>query len=510
MKKISYILFVAGIVAVSCAKESNNTYTAENNKIIAIIKDKALDDSDVVKTTYDEYGNFSWEAGNSITVQLFGKEGTVNEGKYDKFTFTADGTGAETTFSTASAYTNWVIGDYAFYPKNLASSEKPFDLVYNNDNPITVSLPAETGDYLVKSNYMSIIPLIGTRTGENTFNFSTATGVLKLNFSDVPNIGGLRLELSHPTYPLCGTFSVSEQNTILASNYISGSATRQLRPEGGFSTVYVALPIGVISAGLDIKLYKGETIYFHIATSTDIEIKRNTLTELTVPIVAVSSSVAVSGTAAEPQLTLSVTSGEEIAYAVAATKDDAINSLNGATWYSTSYSYNISLSEGVNFIAYKVKKGGHVYLKHAIEFYHIPTGNTTILGTYNISGNPAHALTFAGSDDLSKGNIMVTNNNTWSLEGKIYGKFTNTQLSIDDRQVFNQHSNTNYYGLHNGSNGAPSGNLTFDVSTDGSGKTVFSREGFGIGQATVSGGVATNYTATSLKWTAGTCEITHQ
>ena len=478
----------AGLLAVACAKENNintDNESIDNPKIIGIIDDEVLVDPNAVKTTYDGSGNFSWVKDNCITVQLIGKDGTDKAGKHDKWTFKADNTASETTFTAdGSSYTGkWDIGDYAFYPKNLATDEKPFDLVYNNDNPITVTLPAETGDYLVSSNYMSMIPLIGTKTGENTFNFSTATGILKLNFSGVPNVGGLRLELSHPSYPLCGKFSVSEQNTILASNYVSGAATRQLRPAGGFSTVYVALPIGTISAGLDIKLYKtsGE-VYTHIVTSTPIEIKRNTLTELTTAIGAVTSAINISGTADAPQVTLSVGEGEAIAFAVGSTEDAALSNLSGTTWLTTAGTYDITGPTGKNYIAYKVKKNNHVYVKHAQVFYFITAVDAAaIAGEFNFnvaqylpkydSGvwhyiGKSTNVTYSGrgdelfndataknftlqiSDDATKGSVKVTNILGLGTDGNVAaGSFINASHTLVNPSTM---LNTATYGAGTG------------------------------------------------------------
>lgn len=463
MKKISYILLAAGIVTVSCSKENDVTSPINNNeeqKIICIIDDDALYNPNEVKTTYDGSGNFSWAAGNKITVQLVGTPGSANEGKYDRYTYTADGSAAETTFTASGTHTNWDLGDYAFYPKELGT-EAPFTLVYNNDNPITVTLPAETSDYQINSNPMSMIPLIGRKTGANTFNFSTATGVLKLNFEGVPSVGGLRVRMTHPSYPLCGTFTVSEQNTILASNYVSGSATRELRPSGGFSTVYVALPIGTITPGLDIQVVKttGE-VYAHIKTSTNIPIQRNTLIELTEPIKAVTSSVSsVSGSSESPMITVSVSSGESIAFAGGLTKDDALTNLSGKTWYAESGTYEIAGgATGLNYIAYKVKKDGHVYLKHATEmsFYYITsTDKDYICGTYGT--NPS--ITIDTSGDCTQGNLVITNisnstsyDATYDVFGNTYYNSSNSkwELRFNSGQLFADYDT----GLNHASYGA--------------------------------------------------------
>ncbi len=477
MNKFYYILLVTNLVVFSCAKENNNPQIPEtrDNKIIAVIKDKALDDSNSVKTSYDGSGSFTWNSGDKITVQLVGT-GT-NSGKYDKWTYTADGTAAETTFSADGSYTNYELGDYAFYPKHLCS-EAPFDLTYNNDNPISVTLPATTSDYELGSSFLKMIPLIGTKTGANSFDFSTATGVLKLNFSDVPNVGGLRLELTHPTYPLCGTFSVSAQNTILASNYISGNSTRQLRPSGAFTTVYIALPIGTIPAGLNIVLKKtsGE-VYANITTKATIEVKRNTIIDLTQPIKAVMSSVSISGTSAAPVANITVNSGEGVAFAVGASEDAALSSLGSATWYNSTQSVSLQESSepsgsGKLYLAYKVKASdGHVYLRSSIPFYFLSAADALHFCKKHTDGRAATSLgasptlsgmsiTFAASDKPTSSNIMLTEFDGMSCDAApTTGARFYSVASVSEGLSFS--AGTPMYGQYTPSSGFNAINLVF-------------------------------------------------
>lgn len=451
MKAINYILISLSVLMISCAKEVKTPNSPHElaPSIIGVLDDHALISQGTVKTSYDSEGSFSWVTGDKIAVQLIGKTDTE---KRDKWVFSANGTATTTTFSTTNtAYSSdWEIGEYAFYPKQLAAEESPFNLDYNNDSPETVSLPAETGDYLLYGDLLKMVPLIGKKTavdGSNyTFNFCTATGVLKLNFEDVPNVGNLRVDLISP-YPLCGTFTISEDNTILSSNYVSGNTTRTLKPSPEFSSVYIALPISDdtystgIPAGMEIILRRENTgqVYSHITTSTPILIERNTITELTVPIKAMGSTVDVTGQATAPHASITISGEEEVAFAISTTKNAAISALNGATWYSANADIDISslcnpFGSRNLYLAYKVKSGGHVYLKDAIKFYYMSSGMATwIYGSYTVSSPNRYDNTttdssfrFEASDNPKKGNVTLTEYDGTVATNKVYGYYDST------------------------------------------------------------------------------------
>ena len=137
-------------------------------------------------------------------------------------------------------------------------------------------------------------------------------------------------------------------------------------------------------------------------------------------------------------------------------------------------------------------------LTKAVPFYFLQSND--MAGTYYIQKSSSYSLNVAVSDDVLKGNLMVTSYPAWSLTGKIYGCYNGSTVTIDDRQVFNQHSNLNYYGLHNPHTAAV-GTLTFTVSTVEE-KKRWAIGAIGIGVATVNDGVATSYSATTHYWTA--------
>ena len=452
---------VCALTTLSCVKEApvqDNVSPQKEDvgkgncpQIIGII------DNCETKTTYDGEGKFSWLANDKIAVQI------VNGGTYSSHLFKAASAAAETTFSVNSDAIpdGYSIGDYAFYPADLKYSDdyKTFlNLGYNNDNPVTVSLPAITEEWIIpymgNNDYMQMVPLVGTKQSESegvvTLKFVAATGILKLHFSGVPDEGGIRLQLSHPTYPLCGNFSLSEDKTILAENYISGSAIRELRPAPACTEAYVALPIGTIPAGLKIKLYRTNgDVYAQLTTSQDIEIERNTVTDLTMPIKRIQSTVTLcmTSTSDAPKATVTVADGEAVALAtdpnvataLNALKDDNKASWRGGVdggWITVSGDYPIaSTNSKMNYLVWKIRASdGHIYYKStsddAIGYYEINTGmrDDWINGTYTVTSPSVMAgsvasttFTLGMSDDITKGNLMFTEFD--GVTGKAYGVY---------------------------------------------------------------------------------------
>lgn len=480
MKKMIFVgLALMAFFAISCEKETavqeeptlQEILTPQNTpQIIGII------DNENTKTTYDGEGKFSWLANDKIAVQI------VNGGTYSSHLFKAAAAAAETTFSVNSEAIpdGYSIGDYAFYPADLkysAGYETLLDLGYNNDNPVTVSLPAITEDWLIpylsNTNYLQMVPMVGTKQTESegvvTFKFVAATGVLKLHFSGVPDANGIRLQLSHPSYPLCGNFSLSEDKTILAENYISGSAMRELRPARACTEAYVALPIGTIPAGLKIRLYNTNgDVYAQLTTSQDIVIERNTVTDLAMPIKRIQSTVTLCATSTSdaPKATVTVADGEAVALATDPNVSTALNTLKDANkanwkggvsggWITESGDYPIATTNSkMNYLVWKIKASdGHIYYKStaddAIGYYEINTGmrDNWINGTYTVtdpsvmSGSVVSTtFTLGMSDDITKGNLMLTEFD--GVAGKAYGVYAGGMN-------FTFYASTNYSLVYN-------------------------------------------------------------
>lgn len=182
---------ICSFLAFSCEKESSiyndtippqETIAVNSPLIVGII------DNEDTKTTYDVDGKFSWVANDKIAVQI------VNGDNYSSHLFKSASSAAETTFSVNSEAIpdGYSIGEYAFYPADLKytdSYKTLYDLTYNNDNPVTVTLPALTNDYIISAlsnkDPMQMVPLVGKKQSESegvvTYKFVSATGFIAVH-----------------------------------------------------------------------------------------------------------------------------------------------------------------------------------------------------------------------------------------------------------------------------------------------------------------------------------------
>lgn len=376
MKKNTLILLALGLSFITACEKNEivvDETVAEKAQVTVPTIIGVIDDA--VKTAYDGEGKFSWIAGDLIKVQV------EKAGSYDRWGFTADEGTASSKFTSALngssqnyAEAGWSLGNYAFYCDNVPY----YTYSFSNSSTPTFTLPSYTYDYysLSSGDDFKAVPLIGEKVSGDgeatvTYRFQTATGILKLNFSGVPNVGGLRLMLDHPTYPLCGTFSIAADNTIKAENYVSGKSVRTLEPSGGFSTAYITPPIGTIPAGLVITLYKttGE-LYCRVVTNKSIEIKKNTVVNLSQPLVALYSSVAISGDMTNsPSVEVTISGSETVKFAVAATEEAGYAALASASTSATGSYDQSALAPGNYYLCYKVfGADGHSYIKNSIPF----------------------------------------------------------------------------------------------------------------------------------------------
>lgn len=137
-------------------------------------------------------------------------------------------------------------------------------------------------------------------------------------------------------------------------------------------------------------------------------------------------------------------------------------------------------------------------------------------GTYNINSDAnTYQIVISQSDDLSKGDVMVSGYPTWNLTGKLYGDYDYEQgtITINKNQTFDVY-NSKYYFPYMGVIPSDGQDIVFDFDTsflsetpDDAiklyvGRLLITREnGFGIAyhDATPTGSVY----ATTHKWTTG-------
>ena len=267
MKKLFYIpaallaLVVAGCNKAEIDPSDNVDTTAEKYQITASIVD--------TKTSYDDQGKFSWVANDKIDVVVW-SDGSVS-GKaaantIDHWTFTTSDSGTTATFSANNISAPWHELGVALYPSKNMSSKNYLGHAgtYDSgaaDQGLKVVLQQEIGPDL--ANPMSVIPLIGRKnSGTGVYEFSTATGILKVTVDGIPS-DAYYLYLQGPsTAHFSGTFAIGDKDTIKSSDYVEGSSTTSnkktiyFRPESNNETrdFYFPLPEGKIPAGTKLKL----------------------------------------------------------------------------------------------------------------------------------------------------------------------------------------------------------------------------------------------------------------
>ena len=147
----------AALFAVSCTKETPVENTPVQGGMREVTITASVDQE--TKTAYDAAGAFSWHKGDQISVM----------GKDNKFyTFTANSTGASTTF-TGKLPAEVELGDYAYYPasdKHYVESWQPYFYVaetkdltkaFSADLPMTAKKNADTGAWHFKHSTSALM-----------------------------------------------------------------------------------------------------------------------------------------------------------------------------------------------------------------------------------------------------------------------------------------------------------------------------------------------------------------
>lgn len=520
MKKIFIPTLVIATLFASCAKEAK--VSNESGKSIEIrgTIDNQEVDIDKSKSSYDISGStasFYWTGTETIGRLWYTSNPSFGE---DPFTSTTSADSKETSLIFSGEYSSDQTA-YAFYPKWTKDGEagpgwssNPFQIY------LSPTLPYDSSDPL-----KGIVPMLGKLVSDE-FVFTPITGIIAVSVTNIPS-AARSVSLSSTTR-LSGNFLVANPSSGYADGLdgvitngititsASGSNSGWYNKTFTFSSqldktehvFYFPVPVGNIDGiTISIKDENGEVIQT-ISNANTITTTKATITKFPSMDLEKGATVAFTGDATAPSIYVSEFkgTGAKIRYAVANSASSAMTaaSSSGAVIASTGTEAKGSLSSGLAtsgkyYVGYQVLNGSdEPILTKAVPFYFLQSND--MAGTYYIQNSSSYSLNVAVSDDVLKGNLMVTSYPAWSLTGKIYGCYNGSTVTIDDRQVFNQHSNLNYYGLHNPHTTAV-GTLTFTVSTVEE-KKRWAIGAIGIGVATVNEGVATSYSYTTHYWTA--------
>ncbi len=327
MKKIFTLLFVFSALLIACSKVEMGTNEAEKGTKEFHIR--AISEDVLTKTSYeltDGMYNFSWHSDDNIGVQMI----KISDSSFDMSLFTnSSSAGPVATFSATGSATH-SLGNYAFYPcrypngssgfyydsKYIYFSTSQTDLSYLKTGTAVAS--QDEADAAEKAtvrlfgtitedaaNPMRHIPLIGIKKGETTdFSFKAATGVLKLTLKSLPATA-TQIRLDATDYALNGYFVFDTNGEIKESYKKEGYGQKYMNiTTSGDSerAFYFPIPTGTIPAGkLTVSVTDGTNVLYAVTNKQDIELVRGEITEL--PSISVKSpSITISGASTDPLL----------------------------------------------------------------------------------------------------------------------------------------------------------------------------------------------------------------
>ncbi len=261
MKKF-FILASAVFAVLACAKEKNTETVVAPVMHQMTIQATA---GDIVKTAYANETSFSWSAGDKIAV-------LATKGSETRFfPFETSASGASVEFS-GEVEDGFTLGAYAVYPVSLNPSI--------SGNALHLTLPSE---YASLSD-ISALPLVGTVSGENTYAFKTAVGILKITLDNLW-AEAAAVQVGSANEPIAGEFALTSSATAIPFDAaVAGVETIKvgITPDASRrASFYLPVPEGSITA-LEINVLDKENKILGTKTSsTGVSSVRNKVLPLT-------------------------------------------------------------------------------------------------------------------------------------------------------------------------------------------------------------------------------------
>lgn len=299
MKKLFYsVLALAGILAVSCNKEIEKPVTITDFESVSTHTVTVRADFGAeTRTAYANDKTFSWVQGDTIQVYTVNEE--TGMARVAKLVAQESGASVDfvgevedgfelTSFAVYTAKSSWLSWDennfYVYLPGTTAIDNDEYQFNVDSDNP------------------MSNVPLVGSVDSEGVLHFSTATGVLKFNLTDLPSEATYFELGADDGNMLQGYFSVDVENGTInreggregtytytdkdgneqTARYSYSNLFYVFTPSAaGEATIYVPVPVGTLGAGATVRIYnEDDEVIFTKKTTKDITVTRNKVTEL--------------------------------------------------------------------------------------------------------------------------------------------------------------------------------------------------------------------------------------
>ena len=305
MKKLSYsALALAAIFTVSCNKEIQPAEPAaavEGAKHLETIRASFGDG--LTRTDYAGQ-TFTWIERDSIYVQVESEPDETGAFSFGFAKFYAQSSGPSVDF--VGEVTD---GYHASSPAFYIAINADFDLGTGEDGLFdgnyfifmpsytTVGADASQGYFAADpSKPLGNMPLVGLQQSDGSYSFTSMTGALKLEFTDLDPSAAI-IEIYNDDNKLSGEFSLDEDLTLKMDNARPGTYTyndsernysnyynlAQFQQNSDHSaTIYMPMPVGTIPAGAKIVIMNEDMseTYFEKTFRKDVSIARNTVTEL--------------------------------------------------------------------------------------------------------------------------------------------------------------------------------------------------------------------------------------
>lgn len=270
MKKLLFSLTAAAVALLSsCAKEEA---PALEEAVPGAVKITARIDNDATKTHYVEGASSAalyWNAGDRFKLMVY-KNDEGKAANFYSFEADADAAGSEATFTIVSGsmdLTTYPAAGYAVYPNTLATG--------GVKDAYTVTLSGEytiaTGTDLSKV----AVPMIGVPTDAadaNTYVFSPAVGVLKVQLTHVPAAARKLVLKAVDTDNVSGVFPLDAANGFRMADATSEGHTVTVnfpaQADDSDLAVYMPIPAGTISAGAVFEVQDNAGVALHATPAT--------------------------------------------------------------------------------------------------------------------------------------------------------------------------------------------------------------------------------------------------
>lgn len=536
MKKVLYSLLAISMAAFSCTKESdiNNNENNQNEEVSGIVSDAIPTTitgvlTEKTKTAYSDNGDFTWVDGDQIRLIVTQDLSTYSpQGFYtyrikslsgDKKTATFTSTGSAgdlTDFDNSGTYKST---GYAVYPISVLDR-------FSSPESHSYGAPWFTLARNSVSGAMSDIMLIGVNDASlSNFKFYTAMSVLRVTLKNIPaNAAAVKLCTSDKTnYPIDGDFAIStgaDGKPVLTflSTWVSDFK--------GYQKVDVSGQGEIASAdyyfNIPAATYPANTLSILVEDANGGQILKRTINAaltlerndcLAMPAISYSHTIAFKAncTASAPVITWKIDS-KRVRLCVSQNADININEFNNGYTFANdnltgAYSGEYALSSFTNqrpsatgkyYMHYILQSdrgdkpesltASNVVAYGTIPFYYISSDDVTAFAkqyTFNKTDNDnfwhpgtgsnyATTMTLAVSNDVTKGNLMISELYGKSFTNKkLYGVLTASNATSmefeyagDSHENYQFEGNGNYFHVAQGTTHTAnvSGNITFNIT----------------------------------------------